>query len=292
MVIAVMILIMLVCVFFIISSFPLYSSLYAMVFAIHERNAKLWIYDERGIPRYNYSNHGLERNPLFIATEVIYHSQIDTPRDIEVSLGNANWLINNSLTSGNHSWLRYNYSTSSLEARFDLYPPWVSAMTQTRAALAMIYAYQISSDDRYLKYAEQFLDTLYVDVKDGGVTYKTANNDSGWWYEEYPSGEIEPRILNGMMAILRDLNTYYELTSDVKAKFLFDKGIASLKSNIYRYDNNGHSFYDALGNLANKKYHTYHVQLLSDLLNIVRDEVLQRYHAEWKAYSGPFPLDR
>jgi hypothetical protein len=58
-----------------------------------------------------------------------------------------------------------------------------------------------------------------------------------------------------MMAILRDLNRYYEYTHEPLAKFLFDKGILSLKENIHLYDINrepyqGYSFYDVLGKPA------------------------------------------
>ena len=94
---------------------------------------------------------------------------------------------------------------------------------------AMALADNISNESKFLDNAKQFMNAFYVEARDGGVTYKTPND--GWWYEEYASRDgLHPRILNGMMATLRDLHAYYIDTGDEEAKLLFNKGILALRS--------------------------------------------------------------
>jgi hypothetical protein len=166
-------------------------------------------------------------------------------------------------------------------------------MAQARAILAMVEAHKLTNDSKYLDGAKRLLNAFYVDVEDGGIARKTDHD--GWWFDKNAVKEgTQPRILNGMMACLRDLYKYYEYSHDMDAKILFEKGILSLKNNIDKYYIDeppfyGSSYYDALGRPAGEMYHTYHVSLLSSLLEKKEDPVLRNYYDLWKAYRGPFP---
>lgn len=132
-----------------------------------------------------------------------------------------------------------------------------------------------------MKCAKKLLNSFFVEVKDGGVTYKTSQN--GWWYEEYAdNGGKDSRVLNGMMFAVLGIHEYYEYTNDSDAKYLFDQGILSLKMSISKYDNNGHSYYDILKNPP-EKYHKVHKQL-DMLYNITNEEIFKEYRDKWASY--------
>ena len=132
------------------------------------------------------------------------------------------------------------------------------------------------------------LDSFFVEVEDGGVTYKNPN--SGWWYEEYAGiGGKEPRVLNGMMWTLIGIYSYYNYTNDPTAKFLFDQGILSLKNNLNQYEDKKYSFsyYDALGTTAPLRHHKYHIDLLERLFHITSEQLFQDYHEKWTNIKRP-----
>ena len=92
-----------------------------------------------------------------------------------------------------------------------------------------------------------------------------------------------------MMFALLGIHEYYELTGDENAKYLFDKGIISLKDHLSDYDAGGWTYYDALGNPASKGYHHIHVKQLSQLYNITKDPYFKKYHDKWKNYEDNPP---
>lgn len=79
-------------------------------------------------------------------------------------------------------------------------------MANGKALEALAKAANIIGDRKYLDSAKKLLNAFLVDVRNGGLTYKTAND--GWWYEEVAaySEQKEPRVLNGFMFAL--LNIY------------------------------------------------------------------------------------
>jgi hypothetical protein len=250
-----------------------------------------WSYTADGIPVFDYGKHGKQINPLFVAVEVLHHSRQNTKNDTAVVLHNADWLMNHAYRNGSNYFMVYNFPPPAYKIK----PPWVSAMTQANVAAAMAEAFRISHNNKYLEFAKGILNTLYIDVKSGGVTYKSDND--GWWYEEYASKNdtIHPRVLNGFMDALIHIYMYYQNTKNPSAKFLFDKGIDSLVTDLHEYDVNkpgyqGYSYYDSLGGLPGEFYHRYHVELLSTLLNLTNNnEELKIYHDKWDSYHGPFP---
>jgi heparosan-N-sulfate-glucuronate 5-epimerase len=260
------------------------------VYGMHQAGER-WRYTSDGIPIYDYGKYGKQVNPLFVAVEVLHHSRHNTTNDIAIALNNADWLISHAYRNGSNYFLIYHFPPPAYKIK----PPWVSAMTQANALAAMAEAHRISHNGKYLEFAKGLMNTLYVDVKSGGATYKSTND--GWWYEEYASmnDTIRPHVLNGFLDALIHIYKYYQYTNDASAKFLFDKGIISLVNNIHKYDVSepgyeGYSYYDSLGKLPGEFYHRYHVALLSTLLNLTNNnEELKKYHDKWDSYQGPFP---
>jgi hypothetical protein len=168
---------------------------------------------------------------------------------------------------------------------YNLSEPWRSSMAQAQALGVLIRAYELTHEIKYLNTAEKLLISFFVEVKDGGVTYKTPND--GWWYELYAGdSSAQPRVLNGMLFSLMGIYDYYNRTNDSDAKYLFDQGLISLKKTLVLYDNNSSSYYDILKTPAKFEYHTAQTALLENLHNITGDDLFQKFHDRWASYRG------
>jgi heparosan-N-sulfate-glucuronate 5-epimerase len=251
------------------------------------------IVDDSGIPivDYGYRNGsyiGPQRNPVTISDRALqYYGYYQIDKDynsLRIFLNNVNWLVDNAETHGNYSIFTYKFPWSPYSPKL----PWRSDMANGKALEALAKAFNLTGDRKYQDSAKKLLNAFFIDVKDGGLTYKSAKD--GWWYEEYASGSgNEPRILNGFMFALLNIYQYYTLTHDAAAKFLFDQGILALKKNLPNYDYNGkYSYYDAHPkSLSPLSYHKLVVQQLEDLYNITKDAVFKRYHDKWQNFELP-----
>lgn len=244
------------------------------------------ILDNSGVPIVDYGRSGTrvgkQRNPVSISQQAFDYGKkyINGNESCKQLLLNCtDWLVDNAVQYDNYTIWEYNFPWKG----YDMTPPWRSGMAQGQGIQALTKAYNLTGDERYLKVARTSLNSFYMEVEDGGVTYK--END-GWWYEEYADENgSDPRVLNGMMFALLGIHEYYELTGDENAKYLFDNGIISLKAHLSNYDAGGWTYYDTLGNPASKKYHHIHVRQLSQLYDITNDPVFKGYSAKWKSYE-------
>jgi hypothetical protein len=156
-------------------------------------------------------------------------------------------------------------------------------MSQAQALQVLVRAYDISGQTKYINTAKELLNSFFVEVKSGGVTYKTPKN--GWWFEQNAGSPMQPRILNGMIWTLLGIYDYYNHTKDPDSKYLFDQGLLALKINLPLYDNNGSSYYDILGTPAKLEYHKMHVILLEELYNITKEPIFKIYHDRWNSFN-------
>lgn len=242
--------------------------------------------DDNGIPYVDLGEIGRQRNPITISQKIFHYYQDykagdETARQFLIN--NADWLVDNAVTYGNYSILEYDFPWPV----YDMTPKWRSGMAQGLAIQALINAHEITGDRKYIDSAKMLLNSFFVEVKDGGVTYKTT---AGWWYEEYADvGGKEPRVLNGMMYTLLGIHEYYQYTGNNNAKHLFDQGIVALKNDLSLYDNNGYSYYDILGAPA-WEYHNVHIELSDQLYNITKEKTFKQYHDKWENFKEPFSI--
>jgi heparosan-N-sulfate-glucuronate 5-epimerase len=240
--------------------------------------------DSKGLVyRYYGPDVGIQLNPFSTASKAVDHytdyikNGNNTAKKLVLNIGD--WIVNSSRNYGNYSVMHYYFPFDD----YELEQGWSSAIAQGRAIQALIKAHNMTGDKKYSDTAKLLLNSFFIEVKDGGVTYKTV--DDGWWYEEYASKNKNakgPKILPGMMSALLSIYEYFEYTGDAKAKYLFDKGIVALKKNISSYDNNGNSYYDILGNPAKQKYHLINIELLGRLFDITGEPIFDRYHDKWE----------
>jgi hypothetical protein len=154
-------------------------------------------------------------------------------------------------------------------------------------------AYELTGNTKYLELARMILNSFFVEVKDGGVTYKTPNG--GWWYEEYGGNRSSATgILSGMMSTVLGIHDYYDLTKDPDAKYIFDQGVLALTKSLSRYDyKNGTSMYDdLLGHVASPYFLKANVNMLGQLYDLTKQGVFKVYHDKWqKSIKDMQPLN-
>jgi heparosan-N-sulfate-glucuronate 5-epimerase len=242
--------------------------------------------DEKGIPYLIEGTIGRQRNPMTVCNKALsYHDnfiQGDSSK-LDFFLNCANWLLENQNEEGDFSVLNYNYNWPVN----NLVAPWRSGLANGVALQVLIKAHAITRDEKYLQTGKKILNSFFVEVRDGGVTYKSENN--GWWFEEYAddAGYVS-RVLNGHMFALVGIHEYFNYTNDSSANDLFLKGLTGLKENLPNYDKgDGNSLYDALGRPTNIKYHNIHIDLLDRLFQITNDPIYKVYRDKWKTYIHP-----
>jgi len=252
------------------------------------------VFDKNGVPHYNYSytgHHsiGLQGSPHAVSQHALklYNEFTETANESAKTLffNNVDWLVNTEMLKHNGSFSVYEYSFPWKIGNNTVEAPWRNAMVGGEALNPLVKAFQLSGNKTYLDTAKKILNSFYIDVKDGGVTYKTPN--SGWWYEEYASNNStkEYRVLNGMIHALLGINEYFKMTSDSSAKFLFDQGILALKNDLPKYDNNGTSYYDRLGWPANSFYESLHAIQLKQLYDMTHELIFKTFYDRWNKYN-------
>lgn len=247
--------------------------------------------DEKGIPYLIEGTIGKKRNPMTVCNKALfYHDQFKLGDSTQLSLflNCSDWLVDNATEQTNFSVLNYDYNWPVN----NMVSPWRSGLANGVALQVLIKAHAITRNEKYLVAGKKLLNSFYVEVGAGGVTYKSENE--GWWFEEYADeGGYVSRVLNGHQFAVLGLYDYFVYTNDSSAHFLYKQGLKALTINLSTYDRgNGNSFYDALGRPTNEKYHNVHIDLLGRLFEITGDTVYKSYRDKWKAYRQPSLMAR
>ena len=109
------------------------------------------------------------------------------------------------------------------------------------------------------------------------------------WYLEYGyGGQPKPRTFNGFVYALMGIHEYYEVTKNVKALLLFQKGIEELKRHLHEYDTGSWTRYGLVGTMASVKYHKVHVGQMKIMYKLTGDEIFLKYYVKWIAYESDF----
>jgi hypothetical protein len=248
--------------------------------------------DARGIPYVNYKEGisgmdiEVQRNPVTtVHTVMDFYEEYKNAGNTTAKqyfINNVDWLVDNSRSNGNYSLLEYSFDFP----KYNLQSPWRSAMANGEALIPLLRAHELTGDIKYLDTATKFLNAFYVDVRDGGITYKDSPTE--WWYEEYATDDNNSqvsRVLNGMLFALLGIYDYYNYTGSDDAKYVFVNGVNSVIKNLAKYDNNGYSYYDVLFTPA-LKYHQIHIDLLNKLYDITKQEIFQTYSKKWALYES------
>jgi len=243
--------------------------------------------DEAGVPFYDYGYTcgvyiGIQRNPVIVSQQALKYwdeFQNGDEKSEILFLNCSDWLVDNAVQRDNCTVWEYKFPWPDRNQT----PPWISGMAQGLGIQVLARAYNITGDQKYLKIAKSSLRSFFIEVENGGVTYKDPET-GGWWYEEYPNPD-NGRVLNGFIYALLGIHEYYEGTDDKNAKYLFDKGIIELKNHLSDYDTGEWTYYDQVGNIADIGYHHIHVKQMAQLYEITHDPIFKEYHQKWKSYE-------
>lgn len=237
-------------------------------------------YDEK----VGYSYVGKHYNAVTVAQAGLsYYAQYESGNQSakKLFLNCADWLVNTASVKSNFSVWEYNYTSYAYR---DIPLPYVSGMAQGLGINALALAYTTTGDKKYITAANQALNAFFIDVGNGGVTYKDKD---GWWYEEYSQKDYkkQPRVLNGFIICLGGIKNYYNLTKDARAKYLYDMGFKDLKTHLADFDTGNWTNYDMIGTKATLPYHQTHVQLMDEVYRTTGDPEFKMYRDKWGNYE-------
>ena len=244
-------------------------------------------FDDAGIPMLDYHGKvGKQYNPIAIAQYALgcfnVYKRTNEKKYLDMFVKQVDWLVDNLVPNekGINVW-NHNFDW---EYRDLLRAPWYSALAQGAGLSALVRAYVLLKDEKYLEAAKKAFESFKYELVDGGVTY--TDSDGYIWFEEtivYPP----THILNGFMWALWGIYDYYLLTKDNSAKELFDKAVVTLNDNLKKFDLGFWSLYEQSGTrlqmIASHFYHSLHVVQLMVTYKLTQNEVFLKFHKKWDA---------
>ncbi|RUM50243.1 MAG: hypothetical protein DSY47_02215 [Hydrogenothermus sp.] len=201
----------------------------------------------------------------------------------------ADWIVNNlQMINGKaHLIYRFNWPYPKYRYKF-IKAPWWSGLTDGYAIILLIRAYDIFKEPKYLITATKLYKSVIYPVDKGGSLTKLNNF---LWIEEYvdPLHPLEtPKVLNGMIYSFYGVKCYEEkFNVPINLQFS-EKLVQSIEKNIKVFDKGFWSYYDAIKNTANIKYHLIHVALLKDLADNYQLKLTKTYN-NW-GIGAKFPI--
>ncbi|MDL4839761.1 D-glucuronyl C5-epimerase family protein [Aquibacillus rhizosphaerae] len=246
-------------------------------------------FDNDGIPKTVYS-YGKYYNPSTIAQYGLQHYSLYCRNANELSknkfLTIADWFLKNQDSRG--GWA-YKFDLPFYPSRLNiLKAPWYSAIGLGMAMSVLSRASYLTKDK---KYSEQALKANHLFKTPPPVGIQATFENEYLFYEECPT-EPGSFILNGFMFSLIGLNDLYKETDNRDTKYLYDKGISSLKRMLPLYDLGNRTAYDLTHyttgagqpNVAKWGYHITHIHLLEALNSIEKDDKMNETIIRWKKY--------
>lgn len=196
----------------------------------------------------------------------------------------ADWLVENleHNAAGVSVWMHH----FDWDYRQRLIAPWYSGLAQGQGISALLRAYRETSDDRYLRAADEAFKAFRADVRSGGVTQRDKKGNV--WFEEYI---VDPptHILNGFIWASWGVYDFAIVTGDDEAKRLWTGALDTLRSELHRFDTGFWSLYELSGTwlpmLASPFYHSLHITQLRILYALTGDPVFSAFADRWESYK-------
>ncbi len=155
-----------------------------------------------------------------------------------------------------------------------------SAMPQGEAVSALLRAYEMTDDVRFMVSAEKALHVMLTPVEQGGTGNYAAG---GLTLEECPS-MTRNTILNGWVFALFGIYDFCLATGDAAHSRTFTRSLGTLANELGRFDAGYWSYYDQQGALASPFYHDLHISQLRALHMASGLDDLQQAVDRWEAY--------
>jgi heparosan-N-sulfate-glucuronate 5-epimerase len=246
-------------------------------------------HDSSGIPMLNYHGQiGLQYNPIAIAQWGLgnynLHKQAPSPEREPRFLAAGDWLCTR-LDKNPHGLWVWNHHFD-WEYRTTLKSPWYSGLAQGQGISLLVRAHTATGEGRYLDAATRAFQSFLAPTDQGGVAFTAKNGDL--WFEEYI---VSPptHILNGFIWTIWGVHDYFLATGDPSARELFARAVATLRTNLPRYDLGFWSLYEESGTrlpmLASPFYHRLHIVQLRVMHRLTGDKIFADYADRWETYA-------
>ena len=246
-------------------------------------------HDKAGIPMLDYRGAiGLQYNPIAIAQWGLanYNRFCETsdPTRLQKTRESADWLVNN--LEQNAKGLRVWNHHFDWEYRSTLKAPWYSGLAQGQGISLLLRALEQTGHDKYRQAAEQAFVSLTTPISEGGVLFE--DDEQNLWIEEYL---VDPpsHILNGFMWALWGVYDFWLATQRESAAQTFERGVATLRHNLPRFDTGYWSLYEQSGTrlkmLASPFYHRLHIVQLRVMKQLTGDTTFSEVANRWEAYT-------
>lgn len=204
----------------------------------------------------------------------------------EIFIRHVDWLVKNISIKDDFGVWEHNFVLPYY--KFDRVP-WVHGMAQGVAISALVRAYQLTGNKKYLEVAKLAYGAFERDIDEGGARY--IDDKGNVWIEEYAILP-PPHILNGFIFALFGIFDFYKITGSKEVLDLFYKGIKTVEKNLPLYDSGYWSFYDLIYKCpATKDYHMLHIEQLVALHKLTKNVIIGDFANKWKRYMNN-PMNR
>lgn len=242
--------------------------------------------DDKGVPMIG-TKEGLQYSPINIAQYgLMLHADWLENKNIKTLevLKNCLSILDKTKTINDDTcaWF-HNY----VEVRYNIAPPWASAMAQGELISFYLRMYQVLNDENLLNTAIKAYNFLKIDVKNGGV--RKYDEDGNLWFEEYPSSPSS-YVLNGFIYTIFGLYDLYRVSKDSIVKDDINACILTLKNNLHKFDSGYWSNYDLLKKELVRYYYqkNVHVPQLEILYILTGESIFEKYKIKWENNINPF----
>lgn len=196
--------------------------------------------DSDGIPFLSINNVGKQRHPAWIAlyalaysgTE-IYDERLAGLEDQQKFQACIEWLENNLIQDERGQWV-WQYHFDSTYNDISIKAPWSSAFAQATGIQALLVAYELSGESRYIDLARKAAQPLFTPLSAGGFLFEAGTDI---WFEEIPEPIENPgHILNGHMRVLLALADLHKATKDETIATWLQRGTDTLHRWLPKFD--------------------------------------------------------
>lgn len=215
----------------------------------------------------------------------IRYERFKDENDLKTLITNADWFTRSLNEHG--CWpftIDINYSKGKT-----IKAPFCSAMGQGLAFSALVSAYEVTNDKKYLEVAKAGLPPFNLDHPQSVLSLLS---DGSVFLEELGSKEESIHILNGYIFALIGLYDLSRATQDPFATQLYKDGVETLKKHALSFETGNWSLYsmDPQSNIynhwryASPKYQRLHTIQFQALADLTKEPVFQETYLRHKSY--------
>lgn len=257
---------------------------YIQDYSLKKLPHQLGSFDDSGIPLYDPSNMGLEKQLCYHPTVIIQYAlacfeKIELDEEYHHQfLRVAFWLEQHTEEIGKTGMLGWSIPfgirTPKIEA------PWFSALTQSQGVSVLIRLYELEKRKETLDILKAVVKPLVIDIAHGGMLYRDDYGNS--FFEE--AGKIH--ILNGCLSCLYGLQEFLSIEKDEQVLKVCKDVQNTIERWLPNFDTGYWSMY-SIGirfNISDLHYHQLHIKQLNELGFILQSPIFLKYSRKWNSY--------